>query len=489
VYANTPPGHDAATDPDTGAPRARADRIYANIPPGRDTANDPNTQVPHPRGEANPEPDLNVQPFNEPSNSERDPLPQNPGAASGKEAPNTKLAKADNPPSDPGKAKVNTEVRALIDADPAASALRSQGSHLAPVDRQEFERNLAEIIAFTSHTKDAPLRDELFTKVQVSLAGPQPHGKDLTEFPLQPQYVGENVPGFEHWSSRKDQPLTPGQNYAGGADLIEPPVEYFSPRKQELSRLYVNEGVFSTPQNLVNEGDGLLKAGSGGGSNKDQWNFVVTPDGVLRVAVPDVGVSHHSSLAAGDPVLAAGSLTFDAEGKLVGVSNESGHFRPTVKSLQQFVDALRNQGVDFTGVKVEGLGFRTNEDGSFGSLDRRVIPVPKAKTLVPGAKDMLTSLEPNLDHVRTLVAEEDARLTQAKRPAAPPEPDNHIHKNSEGLPADHQPYGGPPAAAPDTLPKAPHDAQPMGAVITRLPVRLALSSALEANRPIWGVAA
>jgi hypothetical protein len=102
---------------------------------------------------------------------------------------------------------------------------------------------------------------------------------------------------------------------------------------------------------------------------------------------------------------------------------------------------------------------------------------------------MLTSLEPNLDHVRTLVAEEDARLEQSKPPAAPPKPENHIHKNSEGLPADHQPYGGPPAAAPDTLPKAPHDAQPMGAVITRLPVRLALSSALEANRPIWGVAA
>jgi hypothetical protein len=64
---------------------------------------------------------------------------------------------------------------------------------------------------------------------------------------------------------------------------------------------------------------------------------------------------HHSSLLAGAPVACAGELlVFD--GRLLLISNQSGHYRPPPRALAQALDALRRAGADLSATRVLSLG-------------------------------------------------------------------------------------------------------------------------------------
>ena len=63
------------------------------------------------------------------------------------------------------------------------------------------------------------------------------------------------------------------------------------------------------------------------------------------------GEFHHSSLAAGHSVAAAGEIQV-IEGKIVDISNNSGHYRPTDEFTVRAVRTLQAQGMALTGVKV-----------------------------------------------------------------------------------------------------------------------------------------
>jgi hypothetical protein len=59
--------------------------------------------------------------------------------------------------------------------------------------------------------------------------------------------------------------------------------------------------------------------------------FVMTPEGKIYASeYHEAGAFHHSSLAQGKPVAAAGELTVK-NGNLIEVSNRSGHYEPTHK--------------------------------------------------------------------------------------------------------------------------------------------------------------
>jgi hypothetical protein len=64
---------------------------------------------------------------------------------------------------------------------------------------------------------------------------------------------------------------------------------------------------------------------------------------------------HHSSLLAGAPVACAGELlVFD--GRLLLISNQSGHYRPPPRALAQALDALLRAGADLSATRVLSLG-------------------------------------------------------------------------------------------------------------------------------------
>jgi hypothetical protein len=58
----------------------------------------------------------------------------------------------------------------------------------------------------------------------------------------------------------------------------------------------------------------------------------------------EVGHTHHSSLLAGDPVVGAGEIEV-RYGKLVAMTDQSGHYRPTAEMNDQVLQSLRYQGL------------------------------------------------------------------------------------------------------------------------------------------------
>ena len=64
---------------------------------------------------------------------------------------------------------------------------------------------------------------------------------------------------------------------------------------------------------------------------------------------------HHSSLAGGAPVAAAGEMII-FKGKLYAINNRSGHYRPPPVTLERVIKALKRRGVNFEGVLVKKYG-------------------------------------------------------------------------------------------------------------------------------------
>jgi len=73
---------------------------------------------------------------------------------------------------------------------------------------------------------------------------------------------------------------------------------------------------------------------------------------------------HHSSILAGAAVSAAGDMTI-LGGKLLGISNSSGHYRPDAECIDRVLKRLSQMGVDVKQVRMSRIG----QDGQ-----RRYVP-------------------------------------------------------------------------------------------------------------------
>jgi hypothetical protein len=156
---------------------------------------------------------------------------------------------------------------------------------------------------------------------------PPPRGGDElpTDARLGKDYVGEHDPANPN---RKFYPKT---------------VYYMGPEAREQHRLFVDaEG------NLRSAKDGSLFDTSRGVTH---WSgggraiFVMDGSGNLYASLhQSVGNMHHSSLLAGAPVAGAGEIEVRG-GKLVGMTDQSGHYHPTVADNDRVLQSLRDQGL------------------------------------------------------------------------------------------------------------------------------------------------
>ncbi|KAK9661460.1 hypothetical protein K7432_018192 [Basidiobolus ranarum] len=80
-------------------------------------------------------------------------------------------------------------------------------------------------------------------------------------------------------------------------------------------------------------------------SNGFKFIYVISPTGNLYVHRKIRGRFQHSSFLAGQSVWGAGGIEV-VHGKLIKVTLHSGHYRPTVKHLDRFVEYLKAQGVE-----------------------------------------------------------------------------------------------------------------------------------------------
>jgi hypothetical protein len=80
--------------------------------------------------------------------------------------------------------------------------------------------------------------------------------------------------------------------------------------------------------------------------------FVMNSSGELFASLHQKsGEFHHSSLAAGQAVAAAGEMKV-VDGKLISISNRSGHYLPDHTYTEQVLHCLRSQGLDVSAAKV-----------------------------------------------------------------------------------------------------------------------------------------
>ena len=77
--------------------------------------------------------------------------------------------------------------------------------------------------------------------------------------------------------------------------------------------------------------------------------YAMDGNGRLYVGQHAVGLFHHSSFMAGGNVAGAGELLV-REGRLIAISNKSGHYQPRTEHLQRVLQQLHGKGVSMEGV-------------------------------------------------------------------------------------------------------------------------------------------
>ena len=151
-------------------------------------------------------------------------------------------------------------------------------------------------------------------------------------------YRGEDLPGNPYWDGGK--PVTYCRTVAARAQY-RLHVETVTENGRPVTRIYgADNKPFDTRSSKVFDG------GNG------RAIFVMNADGEIFASKSQIrGEFHHSSLAGGQPVAAAGELVIE-NGRLVEITNRSGHYRPEVDFTNQALASFQNQGVNLSGVKV-----------------------------------------------------------------------------------------------------------------------------------------
>ena len=72
--------------------------------------------------------------------------------------------------------------------------------------------------------------------------------------------------------------------------------------------------------------------------------FAMKDNVILAAPIEAPGVFHHSSLFSGQPVQCAGTIKTDATGKLLDLTNDSGHYKPAAPCLFNVLKKLRSDG-------------------------------------------------------------------------------------------------------------------------------------------------
>jgi hypothetical protein len=95
--------------------------------------------------------------------------------------------------------------------------------------------------------------------------------------------------------------------------------------------------------------------------------YVMSEEGNLHVGSHSVGYRHHSTLLAGNNVAGAGEVQVE-KGKLVWISNKSGHYAPSAPHFLQVLHQLQKKAVDLSVVKVKYLSAPPTPAANYDSV-------------------------------------------------------------------------------------------------------------------------
>ncbi|MFE3445568.1 hypothetical protein ACFXNW_21265 [Nocardia sp. NPDC059180] len=148
--------------------------------------------------------------------------------------------------------------------------------------------------------------------------------------PIQPEFVGEHLPGNSRWHSSH--------------------VTYLDEQERQPYRLHIRDGrLYDSRGQLFDTAAARTLWTPQGG----RAIFVMDADGILYSSPHHLlGRFHHSSFLAGAPSAGAGELAASF-GVIRVISDHSTHYRPPRRITAQVVDSLRRQGVAIDDQQVE----------------------------------------------------------------------------------------------------------------------------------------
>jgi hypothetical protein len=125
-------------------------------------------------------------------------------------------------------------------------------------------------------------------------------------------------------------------------------VRYLTPMQREGYRITFRGGMAYDANGGVLHTGSLVSSSAGRG-----WAiYVVGFDGQFYWGEHNVNIFHHSSFFAGAPVLAGGEIAINA-GRVVGVTNKTGHYKAGSQELSTVLQNLTLRRVDVAGIAVQ----------------------------------------------------------------------------------------------------------------------------------------
>lgn len=172
-----------------------------------------------------------------------------------------------------------------------------------------------------------------------------PHTGRYTPIYMLKQYEGESEPLLDmsgHGGEEDTQEDTAQYHER------EEPVLYWTDADRQAHQLRVKEGLLVNPQGQPLDPQLDLPQHKGRGG---EAIYIMDVMGNIYYCFDaKYGRIHHSTLAGGQPVAAAGELVV-VNGELISVSNESGHYRPHPSTIDLVIGRLRELGLNVEGVK------------------------------------------------------------------------------------------------------------------------------------------
>jgi len=126
-------------------------------------------------------------------------------------------------------------------------------------------------------------------------------------------------------------------------------VQYLSPEEAEAYRVFVHKGkLYNVNGELVNTADAASLHHGGAG----RAIFVMDSQGNLYLSTQHkIAEFHHSSFLAGRPVAGAGEMVVE-NGRILLLTDRSGHYQPPPEFQQQVLRVLAEEGVDVSTIDV-----------------------------------------------------------------------------------------------------------------------------------------
>ena len=119
-------------------------------------------------------------------------------------------------------------------------------------------------------------------------------------------------------------------------------VKYLDEKERKAYAITItNSIVYDHLQDLVDTGQYTSQGGMGNG-----WGiFVIDFHGDIYIGNHDSNLFHHSSFLSGAPVASAGEIAIHS-GKVVGITNKTGHYRSGPNELAEAMRVLEKGGID-----------------------------------------------------------------------------------------------------------------------------------------------